>query len=114
MATMTVQQQVAALAAMTVGQLKARYREVFCEETRSTNKDWLRKRLAWRIQALAEGGLSERAQRRADELANDADLRVCVPAGHPLLDLITPSQGQAGAEGGEPATTGSAQTEDRR
>jgi len=34
------------------------------------------KRKAWRIHALAEGGLSERAGRRALEIANDADLRL--------------------------------------
>jgi hypothetical protein len=37
------------------------------------------KRIAWRLQALAEGGLSERARRRAEELANDADLRMTMP-----------------------------------
>jgi hypothetical protein len=37
---------------------------------------WLVKRIAWRMQALAEGDLSERARRRAAELANDADLRL--------------------------------------
>ncbi len=37
------------------------------------------KRIAWRIQALAEGDLSERARRRAEELANDADLRTRAP-----------------------------------
>ncbi len=31
------------------------------------------------MQALAEGGLSERARQRAAELANDADLRVVPP-----------------------------------
>ena len=38
------------------------------------------KRIAWRLQALAEGDLSERARRRAAELANDADLRLNPPA----------------------------------
>jgi len=104
----TVQQAVAALATMTVGQLRARYRDVFGEETKATNKAWLRKRVAWRIQAVAEGGLSDRAQRRADELANDADLRVCVPAGHPVLALVEP-----GADGpaGEPNAAASPQVQ---
>jgi hypothetical protein len=30
---------------------------------------------------LAEGGLSERAKRRAEEIANDADLRIRTPRG---------------------------------
>ena len=37
------------------------------------------KRIGWRIQSLAEGGLSERAKARAAELARDADIRVTVP-----------------------------------
>src|SRR5262249_30080106 len=40
---------------------------------------WLIKRIAWRLQALAEGDLSERARRRAQELARDADLRLNPP-----------------------------------
>jgi hypothetical protein len=35
--------------------------------------------LAWRLQALAEGDLSERTRRRAAELAQDADLRLTPP-----------------------------------
>jgi Protein of unknown function (DUF2924) len=56
--------------------LRARYRELFGEESRSGNRQFLFRRVAWRMQALAEGDLSERARRRAVELANDADLRV--------------------------------------
>ena len=37
----------------------------------------------WRLQALAEGDLSERARRRAAELANDADLRLAPPKDNP-------------------------------
>jgi hypothetical protein len=35
--------------------------------------------IAWRLQAFAEGDLSERARRRALEIANDADLRIRAP-----------------------------------
>lgn len=63
------------LRAMTTSQLKTRWSEVFGEPTRSNHREYLIKRIAWRIQALAEGGLSERARRRALELANDADIR---------------------------------------
>src|SRR5881394_2882221 len=73
---------------MTVTQLRERYAEVFGESTRSYNKQFLVKRIAWRMQALEEGGLSERARRRAMELANDADLRIrppteCMPTSDP-------------------------------
>ena len=74
-----VHAQVAALRGMTPAQLRDKYLEVFGEETRSYHKEFLRKRIAWRIQALAEGDLSERARRRAEELANDADLRTRSP-----------------------------------
>ena len=65
---------------MTVTQLRDRYAEVFGEAARSFNKQHLVKRVAWRLQAIHEGDLSERARRRARELANDADLRIRPPA----------------------------------
>src|SRR5262249_5950293 len=55
--------------------------ELFREPTRANNRTWLIKRVAWRLQALAEGDLSERARLRALELANDADLRLSAPRG---------------------------------
>jgi len=69
----------AALEAMTVNELRAKYAQVFGEETRVGNKAWLVKRIIWRLQALAEGDLSERARKRAAELAQDADLRLSPP-----------------------------------
>jgi hypothetical protein len=71
--------ELAALQYLTLPQLQARYAEDFGEQARTNNRTWLLRRLAWRIQALAEGGLSERARRRAAELANDADLRMNPP-----------------------------------
>jgi len=74
-----VAKEVAALKAMSVGELRAKYAQVFGEETRAGHKTWLIRRIVWRLQALAEGDLSERARRRAAELANDADLRLYPP-----------------------------------
>jgi hypothetical protein len=74
--------QIAALKGKTVGQLREVYLEKFGEPSTSRNKQWLFKRIAWRIQELAEGGLSERAKKRAEELARDADLRLRPPKGH--------------------------------
>ena len=68
-----------ALNRMTVMQLRDRYAEVFGEAARSFNKQHLVKRIAWRLQAIHEGDLSERARRRARDLANDADLRIRPP-----------------------------------
>jgi len=65
-----IEQTVEALGRMTVGQLREKYLEVFGEPSRSGNRDFLFKRLAWRIQSLAEGTLSERARRRANDSAH--------------------------------------------
>ena len=65
--------EIATLQKLSTSELRGRYAEVFGESTRVGNKTWLIKRIAWRLQALAEGDLSERARQRAVELANDAD-----------------------------------------
>lgn len=64
-----------AVANMTVGELTEKYREVFGEPTRSRNKVYLQKKISWRIQELAEGGLSPRAVERIEELAVFAPAR---------------------------------------
>ena len=69
------------LAGMPVEQLRARYREVYGEEARSGHRQHLVRRIGWRLQVLAQGDLSERAVRRAQELARDADLKTQVPGG---------------------------------
>src|ERR1700674_3962083 len=71
--------EVQTLQRLSVAALRRRFAELFGESTRTTNKVWLIRRLAWRLQALAEGDLSERARRRAAELAHDADLRLLPP-----------------------------------
>ena len=76
---LNVAQELAALKRMTPAELRIKYREAYGEESRSGNKVWLVKRIVWRLQALAEGDLSERARRRMLELANDADLRTNAP-----------------------------------
>src|SRR5947208_4548034 len=59
--------------------LRARFEELFGEESRSSNHAHLFRRIAWRLQANAEGDLSERARQRALELAEDAALRLRAP-----------------------------------
>jgi DUF2924 family protein len=61
--------------------LREKYREVFQEQTRSHHREHLFRQIAWRLQALAEGDLTERARRRAHEIARDADLRIVAPRG---------------------------------
>jgi hypothetical protein len=74
-----IRQEIEALRSLTTAQLKQKYREVFGEESRSNHKQFLFRRIAWRIQANAWGGLSERARQRALEIADDADLRIRAP-----------------------------------
>jgi hypothetical protein len=62
-----------------VGQLRVKYLEVFGQQSRSNHKQFLVRRIAWRLQANAEGDLSERARQRASALAEEADLRIRAP-----------------------------------
>ena len=71
--------EVAALRRLSVAQLRLRFAELFGEATNASNRTWLTKRILWRMQALAEGDLSERARQRAAQLARDADLRLNAP-----------------------------------
>lgn len=80
MRSMNLSSAIEALKHMSVAELQERYIEVFGERTRSRHRQFLIKRIAWRLQAQLEGDLSARARRRAMELADDADLRVRVPA----------------------------------
>ncbi len=79
---LNITKEVAAMQRMTGRELKRKFEEVFGEACRSSHKQALIKRIAWRQQANAEGDLSERARHRATELANDADLRMQAPAWH--------------------------------
>jgi hypothetical protein len=79
----TTDAELKALEHMTVADLQQRYLEVFGEPTRAHHRVHLVRTIAWRIQALREGGLSERARKRAEELANDADLRLRPPRTKP-------------------------------
>ncbi len=65
---------------MQVEELRERYREVFGEPIRTKHKQHLVRRIAWRLQVLAQGDLCERARQRALAIANDADLKVQVPS----------------------------------
>jgi hypothetical protein len=76
---MSIAKEIASLPRMGVPALRMKYAELFGEATSARNKAWLVKRIAWRMQALAEGDLSERARQRALELANDADVRMSPP-----------------------------------
>lgn len=71
---LNIDREVAQMRRMTVGELKQKFAEVCGEEPRSRNKQWLVKRIAWKLQAREYGGLSEAALRRAKEIADMCDL----------------------------------------
>lgn len=76
---LNVGKELSELRRASVDGLRARYAEVFGEPTNGRHKDWLVKRIIWRIQSLAEGDLTERARQRAAEIVNDADVRRKAP-----------------------------------
>ena len=82
-----------------VAGLQEKYRELFQEKARSRHRQHLFRKIVWRLQALAEGELSERARARAREIANDADLRILAPrdffsvSGQPV-EIIPGNQGK--------------------
>lgn len=63
----------------TVGELRAKYLDLFGQPSRSHHKQFLFRRIAWRLQALAYGELSEQARQRALAMAQDVDLRIKAP-----------------------------------
>jgi hypothetical protein len=81
--TTDVEDELAALAGMSTSELCERYQQLFGQPVRTRHKQYLVRKIAWRIQALAEGDLTERARRRAAELANDADVRLMPPKPRP-------------------------------
>ena len=69
----------AALRRRRVAELRAEYHRVCGEPTASRHAEYLVRRIAWRLQANQQGGLSARARQRATELANEAELRLTAP-----------------------------------
>ncbi len=90
--TQSMRRQIEELGGVSAAELREKYREVFGEETSSRHKGFLRKRVFWRLQANAEGGLSERARRRAAELADEADLRLLTASAQKVAGRCAPSR----------------------
>ena len=82
--------EIARLKTLTITQIVQQFESLFGEKCRSRNKRYLIRRIAWRLQANAEGDLSERARARAAELALDSDVRVTPVARCGLLVGVTP------------------------
>lgn len=89
---LNIDKEVAQMRRMTVGELHQKYVEVTGEEPRSRNKQWLVKRIAWKMQAREYGGLSEAALQRAKEIADMcdlSDLRLTAPKQSRLAESVT-------------------------
>lgn len=80
---------------LNVSALKTQYRDLFGEDSRSSNKQFLVRRIAWRLQARAQGNLSERARKRITEIAEETDFRIRAPSRF----LAIPGQAVASAHG---------------
>ena len=79
METPSAWKEIEQLRGATVGELRAKYFALFGHPSRSNHKQFLFRRVAWRLQALAYGELSEQARQQALALAHDADLRIKAP-----------------------------------
>jgi len=93
---MNIKAELAALDRMATGELAERYAELTGQPVRTRHRAYLIRKIAWRIQADAEGDLSERARRRAAQLANDADVRLMPPKGASPDDLAEPIERRTG------------------
>ena len=77
----SIPQQIARFKTMTVGQLRVEWLKYYSEESRSRNRDFLWKRLSWRVQELQLGGLSDAAKERMLELTPASFVRSQLPTG---------------------------------
>lgn len=75
---------------LSMEELRARYLELFGEETKTRNKVYLFKRIAYRLQELKYGGLTEEAIKRAEELASQTPIRKRLSAGEGAAIIDAP------------------------
>ena len=101
--------EIAALDQMTTSELAELYAGLHGQPCRTRHRAYLIRKIAWRIQANAEGDLSERARNRAAELANDAEVRVMAPK-----TMICPPQAGESATRTRPVLLGQAGPTDPR
>jgi hypothetical protein len=94
---MDIATEVTRLATMTVLELRARHQELFGELPRSRHKEFLARQIAWRLQAVREGGLPEETRQYALALARAAPLRIRIE------DAATHRRGESDPE--QTATT---------
>jgi hypothetical protein len=79
METISVWVEIEQLRRATVRELQAKYLALFGQTSHSNHKQFLFRRIAWRLQALTYGDLAEQARQQALAIAQDADLRIKAP-----------------------------------
>lgn len=87
---MNVAKEVSLLRRMNVNDLRMKYQTVFGHPTPSTQKTFLIRRIAWKMQANQEGGLSHRAAQRAEELSADLEIKTCPVARRSVTQSFSP------------------------
>jgi Protein of unknown function (DUF2924) len=63
--SLNIKQEVARMKSMPTAELREHFETVCLEPPRSRNRDWMIKKIAWRLQANEQGGLPERVRQRA-------------------------------------------------
>ena len=77
--------EISRLRQMSVSDLQAEWFKLYGAPTRSRNRTFLYRRLAWRLQELQQGGLSARAKDRLAELGDQEFIRSRPPVSTPTL-----------------------------
>lgn len=85
-------EQIRRLHSMNTAELSRLWAALFGFACYSRRRAFIRRRLEWRINTLVSGGISERALKRAEEIADDTLLRVKSRAFRPRVEKEPPSQ----------------------
>ena len=79
------------LSSLTIRELRDEHVRVLGWRHHTGSRKFLSRRICWKLQEMAEGGLSERAKQRAREIAAVSSVREIPPPGWPETEAL-PSQ----------------------
>ena len=85
--TRSIRDEIAALRAMQVPELVARYEGVYGRPPRVKHRGWLWRRIAWKIQEQRFGGLSGAARKQIDTLISEIDVPLGAEDTQPVTRL---------------------------